>query len=90
MYQIMAEQESIFCNPAGREGAMASKIQPFIQRQHMIQPTYEIYHYRDTYPKEVALHHHDFYEMKCICFFRAVWIMSLTAATIGFPREMFC
>lgn len=63
MYQIMAEQESIFCNPAGREGAMASKIQPFIQRQHMIQPTYEIYHYRDTYPNEVALHHHDFYEM---------------------------
>ena len=44
MYQIMAEQESIFCNPAGREGAMASKIQPFIQRQHMIQPTFVMDH----------------------------------------------
>ena len=42
---------------------MASKVQAFTTRQHMIRPTYEIYHYRDFYLNEVALHHHDFYEM---------------------------
>lgn len=42
---------------------MASKVQSFTQRQHMIKPTYEIFHYRDFYMNEVALHHHDFYEM---------------------------
>ena len=42
---------------------MATKIQSFITRQHMIKPTYEIYHYRDHYLDEVALHHHDFYEV---------------------------
>ena len=43
--------------------AVAQKIQSFTQRQHMIKPTYEIYHYRDAYLDEVSLHHHDFYEM---------------------------
>ena len=42
---------------------MASKIQSVAPRQHMIRPTYEIYHTRDDYPHDVALHHHDFYEM---------------------------
>ncbi len=42
---------------------MASKVQTFTTRQHMIKPSYEIFHYRDFYLNEVALHHHDFYEM---------------------------
>lgn len=42
---------------------MASKVQSFTTRQHMIKPSYEIFHYRDSYLNEVALHHHDFYEM---------------------------
>ena len=42
---------------------MASKVQSFTQRQHMIKPTYEIFHYRNVHVDEVALHHHDFYEM---------------------------
>ena len=42
---------------------MAPKPQAFETRQHMKKNTYEIFHYRDDYPKEVALHHHDFYEI---------------------------
>ena len=42
---------------------MAPKTHTFTARQHMISRTYEIFRYRDTYPNEVALHHHDFYEM---------------------------
>ena len=42
---------------------MASKAPSATPRQHMIRPTYEIYHIRDDNPGEVALHHHDFYEM---------------------------
>lgn len=42
---------------------MANKIQSFTTRQHMIKPTYEICHYRDHYLDELALHHHDFYEV---------------------------
>ncbi len=42
---------------------MASGIQRFDTRQHMRRSTYEIFHYKDTYLKEVALHHHDFYEI---------------------------
>ena len=42
---------------------MATKVHSFTHRQHMVKPTYEIYHYRDAYLNEVALHHHDFYEM---------------------------
>ena len=39
------------------------KIQRFDDRQHMKTGTFEIFRYRDDYPKEVALHHHDFYEV---------------------------
>ena len=42
---------------------MASKHQPFTQRQQMQKNTFEIFHYKDEYVKEVALHHHDFYEV---------------------------
>lgn len=42
---------------------MSTKHQPFTSRQHMISRTFEIYRYRDTYMNEVALHHHDFYEL---------------------------
>ena len=42
---------------------MAQKIQSFTHRQHMIKPTYELYHYRDAQLDEVSLHHHDFYEV---------------------------
>ena len=42
---------------------MITRLHTFTQRQHMLRPTYEIYHYRDGYPSEVAMHHHDFYEM---------------------------
>ena len=42
---------------------MPSKHQPFTQRQQMQKNTFEIFHYKDEYVKEVALHHHDFYEI---------------------------
>lgn len=42
---------------------MASKHQPFTQRQQMQKSSFEIFHYKDEYMKEVALHHHDFYEI---------------------------
>ena len=42
---------------------MSHKVQSFTSRQHMIRSTYEIYHYRDSRMDEVALHHHDFYEV---------------------------
>lgn len=42
---------------------MASRIQRFDSRQHMRRNTYEIFRYKDPYLKEVALHHHDFYEI---------------------------
>lgn len=48
---------------AQEERNMAAKIQPFTTRQHMIKRTFEIYRYRDFYLNEVALHHHDFYEV---------------------------
>ncbi len=41
---------------------MTERIQQFTDRQTMTSRSYEIYHYRDLYPNEVALHHHDFYE----------------------------
>lgn len=40
-----------------------SNVQRFHTRQHMVSHTFEIYHYCDAYPNEVALHHHDFYEI---------------------------
>lgn len=42
---------------------MAQKTQSFDPRQHMRTNTYEIFRYKDAQPKEVALHHHDFYEI---------------------------
>lgn len=42
---------------------MPSKSQRFEQRQHMNKNTFEIFRYKDAYLKEVALHHHDFYEI---------------------------
>ena len=42
---------------------MSSKAQSFNTRQHMVRKTYEVFRYRDAYLNEVALHHHDFYEI---------------------------
>ena len=42
---------------------MATKSQAFNSRQYMRGNTFEIFRYKDAYPKEVALHHHDFYEV---------------------------
>lgn len=42
---------------------MAEKYKKFTQRQQMLLPSYEIYHYRDSHLDNVALHHHDFYEV---------------------------
>lgn len=42
---------------------MAHKTQSFDPRQTMHSNTFEIFRYKDAYPKEVALHHHDFYEL---------------------------
>ena len=42
---------------------MPSKTQHFTDRQQMQSTTYEIFRYRDATPTDVALHHHDFYEI---------------------------
>ena len=42
---------------------MATRHQRFDTRQTMHNATFEVFHYKDAYPKEVALHHHDFYEV---------------------------
>ncbi len=42
---------------------MAVRAQSFNTRQKMSTNTFEVFHYRDTAIKEVALHHHDFYEL---------------------------
>ncbi len=42
---------------------MAKKVSAFDTRQDMILHSFEIYRYRDSYLNEVALHHHDFYEI---------------------------
>lgn len=42
---------------------MPPKAQRFEERQYMKTNTFEIFRYKDSYPKEVALHHHDFYEI---------------------------
>lgn len=42
---------------------MPTKPQRFESRQHMNNSTFEIFRYKDDYPKEVNLHHHDFYEV---------------------------
>jgi len=42
---------------------MATKHQKFDTRQTMHSNTFEVFRYKDAYLKEVALHHHDFYEV---------------------------
>ena len=42
---------------------MPAKPQRFEVRQNMKRNTFEIFRYKDDYPKDVALHHHDFYEV---------------------------
>lgn len=42
---------------------MPAKTQPFTDRQQMHSQTFEIFRYRDAAPREVPLHHHDFYEI---------------------------
>ncbi len=42
---------------------MAAATQAFDPRQYMKKNTYEVFHYFDASPQEVALHHHDFYEV---------------------------
>lgn len=52
---------AIFCEMEGQ--FMATRIQSFDPRQVMCRADFEIQHKRDTYLKEVELHHHDFYEI---------------------------
>ena len=42
---------------------MATRHQKFDTRQTMHCSTFEVFRYKDSYLKEVALHHHDFYEV---------------------------
>ena len=42
---------------------MAIRHQRFNSRQTMHNTSFEIFRYKDAYPKEVAMHHHDFYEV---------------------------
>ncbi|MBO7253554.1 MAG: helix-turn-helix domain-containing protein [Oscillospiraceae bacterium] len=42
---------------------MPPKTQAFTDRQQMQTHTFEIFRYKDANPKDVALHHHDFYEI---------------------------
>lgn len=42
---------------------MATRHQRFDIRQTMHNTTFEVFRYKDPYMKEVALHHHDFYEV---------------------------
>lgn len=42
---------------------MATRHQRFDTRQTMHNTTFEVFRYKDAYLKEVALHHHDFYEV---------------------------
>ena len=42
---------------------MAHKTHSFTDRQKMRRNTFEVFHYRDENLQEVALHHHDFYEI---------------------------
>ncbi len=42
---------------------MATKHQRFDTRQTMHSSSFEVFRYKDAYLKEVALHHHDFYEV---------------------------
>lgn len=42
---------------------MSSRSDHSASRQHMQSNSFEIFRLKDAYPKEVALHHHDFYEV---------------------------
>lgn len=42
---------------------MAHRTHNFTDRQKMHRSSFEVFHYRDENIKEVALHHHDFYEI---------------------------
>lgn len=42
---------------------MATRTHSFTSRQKMSRNTFEIFHYRNDSPEEVALHHHDFFEV---------------------------
>ena len=84
----MAELGTASPKPAGEEASVASKVQSFTQRQHMIKPTYEIFHYRDFYVNEVALHTMIF--MKCIFSCREMWITSLKAGITMSCPVTFC
>ncbi|MGN0975244.1 MAG: helix-turn-helix domain-containing protein [Gemmiger sp.] len=42
---------------------MPQNIHSFTARQHMLKNDFEVYHYRNEHLGEVALHHHDFYEI---------------------------
>ena len=42
---------------------MAGKLSVYEPRQEMLASDFEIQHKRDTYLKNVELHHHDFYEI---------------------------
>lgn len=42
---------------------MAGLYNPYTSRQHMIEGEYEVYRYQTPDVDEVALHHHDFYEI---------------------------
>lgn len=42
---------------------MSTKSQIFTNRQEMRSHTFEIFRYKDAIPRDVALHHHDFYEI---------------------------
>ena len=42
---------------------MSPRTQTFDPRQYMIRKDFEVFRYRDYYLNEVALHHHDFYEI---------------------------
>ena len=42
---------------------MASRTHSFTSRQKMSKSTFEVFHYKDESVQEVALHHHDFYEI---------------------------
>lgn len=46
---------------------MNARNQPFTRRQTMLKNQYEIYRYHDAHLSEVALHHHDFYEVYFFC-----------------------
>lgn len=41
---------------------MPAKSQLYQSRQYMVTDTYEVFRYKDANPKDIPMHHHDFYE----------------------------